>query len=329
MLWRRGSSEPKLSAVTTTPIAVAAGSAERPTTERRGIPLPVVASLGAVYIVWSSTYLALRYVVDAMPPLLSSGARYLLAGVLLHGFLRLRGSEAPSAKQWLAGVVPGALLFLCGNGFVALAERDVASGLAAVACAGMPLILAVLGALGGDKPRTREWVGLGLGFTGVFLLGAGNLGGSTLSSVLLMLAPLGWALGSLLTKRLPMARGIMGASTQMIAGGVVCLFVGALRGESIPSAVPTSAVLAFGYLVVFGSLVAFSAYSYLLGATRPAVATSYAYVNPVLAVGLGVALGGERPGPSALAATLLVALGVAVLATGKRDPVPERAITRS
>lgn len=283
------------------------------------LPLPVVLSLAAVYVVWSSTYLALRYVVDALPPMLSAGARYLIAGAILHAFLRLRGAPAPTLREWLRAALPGALLFVCGNGFVAIAERDVASGLAAVACAAMPLLVATFGALGGDRPGRREWIGLGIGFVGVFLLGAGDLRASRLAGVLLLFAPVGWALGTLLTKRLSLAKGAMGASTQMVTGGLACLSVGALRGEAWPTAVPLSAIAAFAYLVVFGSLVAFSAYTYLLGATRPSVATSYAYVNPLLAVVLGVVVGGERPRATAFAAAILVVIGVAVLATARRD----------
>jgi drug/metabolite transporter (DMT)-like permease len=289
-----------------------------------GPSLLVVASLIAVYLVWSSTYLALRYVVVALPALLSAGARYLLAGGVLYGAGRLRGHAAPTARQWLLAIAPGTLLFLCGNGFVAIAEVHVASGLAAVACAAMPLLLAVFGVATGERPSRREWIGLTLGFGGVVLLGAGDLRAAHLFGLILFFAPVGWALGSLLSRRFARRMGPMGAAMQMIAGGIASLAVGALRGETLPTSVPLSAALAFVYLVVFGSIVAFSAYNYLLGATRPSIATSYAYVNPILAVVLGIVVAGERPGPTTLAAAALVVFGVAVLATGR----PKATVTR-
>jgi drug/metabolite transporter (DMT)-like permease len=269
-------------------------------------------SLATLYLVWSSTYLALRYLVDAAPVLLSCGARYMLAGLVLYVGSRVSGGERPSKRAWLAAIPSGGLLFLVGNGFVALAETTVGSGLAAVVCAAMPLFLAVFGALSGERTSRAEWLGLGLGFAGVVLLGAADLRSSSLAGLFLGFAPIGWALGSLLAKRLPLAKGAMAPATQMITGGVIDLLVGLARGERFDSTPPVRAWLAFGYLVVFGSIAAFSAYAYLLRTTRPATATSYAYVNPMLAVLLGVAVGHEHLAPTSLVATLLVVGGVAL-----------------
>jgi drug/metabolite transporter (DMT)-like permease len=269
-------------------------------------------SLATLYLVWSSTYLALRYLVDAAPVLLSCGARFVLAGLVLYVGSRISGGERPSMRAWIAAIPSGGLLFLVGNGFVALAETSVGSGLAAVACAAMPLFLAVFGALSGERTSRAEWLGLGLGFGGVVLLGAADLRASSVAGLLLGLAPIGWALGSLLAKRLPLAKGAMAPATQMITGGVVDFVAGLVRGERFDAVPPTRAWLAFAYLVVFGSIAAFSAYAYLLRTTRPAIATSYAYVNPMLAVLLGVAVGHEHLAPTALVATLLVVGGVAL-----------------
>lgn len=335
LAWRRDHLYPTVATVTSTPLPLLA-STSPPSVSRTVSPegtvshegtvsddekkktLLVGASLAAVYLIWSSTYLALRYVVDTCPPLLSAGARFVLAGALLYGWLRLRGAARPSLKEWASAAAPGSLLFLFGNGFVAVAEKEVSSGLAAVACAAMPVLLAVFHAFGGERPSGREWVAFALGFAGVFLLGAGEMNASPGARAMLLCAPVGWALGSFLAKRLTLAAGLMGAATQMIGGGVACFIGGVVRGESVPARVPATALLALAYLVVFGSLVAFSAYSYLLKSTRPSVATSYAYVNPVLAVALGVAIAHERIAPTAIVATVLVVLAVATLALRRR-----------
>ena len=210
-------------------------------------------------------------------------------------------------------------MFLCGNGFVAVAEREVSSGLAAVACAAMPILLAVFHAVGGHRPSRREWISIALGFAGVFLLGAGELSASGGARAVLLCAPVGWALGSYLAKRLPLAPGLMSAATQMLWGGAACFIGGAVHRESVPTHATTASVVALAYLVVFGSIVAFSAYSFLLQATRASLATSYAYVNPVLAVALGVVVGHEHVEPAVFVATFLVVAAVITLAWGRSD----------
>lgn len=275
--------------------------------------LPLIASLLALYSIWSSTYLALRVLVEHLPVFLAAGGRYVLAGALLAGVLRARGAPWPTARQWGAAAPVGALLFLVGNGFVALAERTASSGAAAVACATTPLWASVFGRWFGQTTTRREWAGVGLGLLGVLALSASEARGTPLAMGLLALAPVGWALGSLLSRRLPLAPGLMSAATQMITGGLCMVGLGLLRGEALPADAPARAWVAFGYLVVFGSLVAFSAYNYLLRTARPTVAMSYAYVNPALAVALGAVFGGETVGPAALLATALIVAGVAAL----------------
>jgi drug/metabolite transporter (DMT)-like permease len=293
-----------------------------PQAPRTRLAPSTVASLAAVYIVWSSTYLALRYVVEDLPPLLSAGSRYATAGAILYVFLRLRGAPRPTAMQWILSIPVGALLFLVGNGFIAIAELRVSSGLAAISCAAMPLFLALFGAFFAERPSRREWIGLGVGFSGVIVLRVGDLGASFGSAALLVLAPAGWALGSMASRKLALPAGTMAAATPMIAGGVVTALVGFMIGEAIPSHAPARALLAWGYLVVFGSIVTFSGYMHLLRTTRPAVATSYAYVNPILAVVLGVAIRSEPIGPWLPLAGALVVAGVALVisARGKSPP---------
>ncbi|MEO7094451.1 MAG: drug/metabolite exporter YedA [Polyangiales bacterium] len=277
----------------------------------------VIGALAAVYLIWGSTYLALRYVIEGLPPLMSGGARYLVAGAVLLVILRVRGAKMPTAREWAYSVPVGALMFLGGNGLVALAEREVASSLAAVVCAAMPLFAAGLSVAIGERPTLRQWSGLLLGFAGVAVMSLGELRATPGAALLLLCAPIGWATGSLAARRLPLPKGLMAASTQMIGGGIVTLVAGALRGETIPAHAPTKALVALAYLVVFGSLVAFSAYTYLLRSTTAPVAMSYAYVNPVIAVIMGVAIGAERLSSGTILGGVLVVAGVAVIVMSK------------
>jgi drug/metabolite transporter (DMT)-like permease len=281
---------------------------------------PVIVALGAVYLIWGSTYLVLRHVVEALPAFLACAVRYSTAGMILYAFLRARGAAAPSRRQWMVSLPTGGLMFLVGNGFVGLAEQHVSSGLAAVACAATPLFACALSLPFGERPSRLEWMGVALGFAGVVLLGLGDLRAAAAPGVLLLLAPVGWAFGSVLSRRLSLPAGAMAAAAQMLGGGLVTFPAAALHRERLPAAVPAHAVLALAYLVIFGSIVGFSAYSYLLRHTTTALATSYAYVNPVLAVLLGAALGGERLGVGMLAPGALVVLGVVIVALGRSAP---------
>ena len=299
-----------------TPLPMIAAPAAAPWPSER---VRVGLSLLALYAIWSSTYLALRVVVVALPALLSAGARYVVAGAVLLAVVRARGARFPTRREWLAATPIGALLFLCGNGFVALAERTVASSVAAVACATTPLWAALLGRFFGKRVSSREAIGLAVGFVGVAALCWGDgLRGDRWTLALLLAAPFGWALGSILSQRLPVAPGLGAAATEMITGGAAMAAVGALTGERLPTHVPASAALALAYLVVFGSLVAFSAYSYLLRVTRTSVAMSYAYVNPALAVLLGAGVAGESIGVGTIVATALVVAAVVLIARAKR-----------
>ncbi len=281
-------------------------------TAARSRPLLIAACLAAVYVVWSSTYLALRYVVEAFPALLSSGTRYLCAGALLYGAARLAGGPRPRAAHWRAAIPTGALLCVVGNGFVSLAEREVSSSLAAVACAAMPIFACLFDAFGGARPSVGEWAGVLVGFAGVAVLGVAELRARPLAGTLLLLAPIGWAAGSVLTRRLPRAPGLMGPATQLVCGGAVCTVVAFAAGERWPSSWPAAAIGSWLYLVLFGSVIAFSSYSWLLAHATTALATSYAYVNPVLAVLLGVLVGHEHVGGSVATAAGLVVAGVAL-----------------
>jgi drug/metabolite transporter (DMT)-like permease len=276
----------------------------------------LIASLAALYIFWSSTYLAIRIAVTELPPLLMAGARYCAAGLVMLAIARRRGAAWPSAAQWLRAVPSGALLFLCGNGFVVIAELSVSSGGAAVVCATMPLWTGVLATLGGERPSWHEWLSLGIGFVGVLvLLGGPSLQGQPLHIALLVLSPVCWALGSILARRQAGAWRMgtaMSSAMQLLTGGGALLIAGMLHGEHLPVDAHARSWLAVGYLLVFGSLIGFTAYNWLLRHARPLVATSYAYVNPVLAVVLGVVISGEPLGATTVIANVLIVGAVAL-----------------
>ena len=260
---------------------------------------PVVLALATVYIVWGSTYFAIRVTLESLPPFLGGAMRFVIAGALLFGFLVLRGRPLPTRTQWRDGAVVGILLLGFGNGAVVFAEQYVTSSVAAIFIGAGPLAAALWSGLFGHWPQRTQWVGIAIGFGGILLLAGGaQLAGQPLGLIALTIAVSCWTLGSVLAqRRLSVAPGPMGFATEMLAGGAFLLVVGLLHGE-VPRLIAgwpptTAATLAFVYLVFAGSLAAFSAYMYLLSQVSSTIAISYAYVNPMIAVLLGVAFGGE------------------------------------
>ncbi len=286
-------------------IAETSAPAEAPRIDPR-----LIASLAAVYVIWSSTYLAMRIAVHDLPPLLMASLRFLAAGSVMLVIALRRGATWPTAREWLRIAPIGALLFLGGNGFTAIAELTVSSGGAAVVCATMPLWVGVLGLVTGERPTPREWFALVVGFIGVLvLMGGPTLAGNPEHIVLLLLAPICWALGSILARRVPGKAAkdtFMLPAMQMLTGGIALFIVAAIRGERIPTDASAESWLALAYLWVFGSLVAFTAYSWLLRNARPVVATSYAYVNPILAVVIGAVISDEQLGITTVVANVLI-----------------------
>jgi len=275
----------------------------------------LILSLAAVYVIWSSTYLVIAIAVAELPPLLMASLRFAAAGLVMLVVAKQRGVRWPSAREWLQVLPIGALLFLGGNGLVAIAELSVSSGGAAVVCAMMPLWVGVLGAASGERPSRREWLSLVLGFAGVLvLMGGPSLAGEPEHVAMVIAAPICWALGSVLSRRLPATTTtrdpFMLPAMQMLTGGAALAVVAALSGERIPAHASSSAWLALAYLWIFGSLVAFTAYSWLLRNARPVVATSYAYVNPILAVVMGAVISGEPLGITTLVANVMIVAAV-------------------
>ena len=273
----------------------------------------VLLCLFALYLIWGSTFLCIRIALETFPPLLMAGVRFVSAGSILFAVLKARGHATPTIREWRSSLFIGTLL-VCANGCVAVAEQWVSSSVAAVAIASVPLWAALFAGLWGRWPTSKEWVGLGIGLAGVaFLQSGGELRASHAGALVLTLSTVTWALGSIWSRRLPLPKGLMSSASQMLAGGAVLLVASLLHGDRLGPVTP-HALAAFSYLTVFGSIVGYSAYSYLLNHVRPALATSYAYVNPVVAVGLGAGLAHESIAPSAIGALALILGGVALLA---------------
>ena len=289
---------------------------------RAKLPLLVVLALVVVYLVWGSTYLAIRFALEGYPPLFFPGVRFVIAGGLLYGVLRLRGYARPTLRQWGNAAVIGFLLLNIGNGAVVYAERSVGSALAATAIATVPLWAALFAGLWGAWPRRVQWLGLIIGFAGIVVL---NLGGdfaaNPLSAGLLVLSPLAWAFGSVWSRRVRLPPGLMSSAAQMLVAGVLFLIASAAMGEPWHIAATPRALGALVYLAFFGSLLAFSAYMYLVQNVSPALATSYAYVNPVVALILGVTLGGEHFDTREYIAISVVLAGVVLIVLNNR-PAP-------
>ena len=287
----------------------------------RRFPLPLIAAFFALYVIWGSTYLVIRIGVEHWPPLLLAGFRFVIAGSPLSGFLRWRGAPA----QWKAGAVIGVLLLSFGNGAVSVAEHTgVASGVAALAVATVPLFTLLCGYFWGARNTRLEWAGIVLGLIGIAMLNLGsNLQSSPLGATLLLFAAASWAFGSVLSKHLPLPAGAMASAVEMLVGGVVLLIGSVASGEHLDSMPPLEGWIALAYLTCFGSIIAFNAYMYLLKHVRPAAATSYAYVNPAVAVLLGIVFAGETIGIEEALAMLVIISAVVLIGLPQwRKPTP-------
>ena len=284
-----------------------------PVPQARG--LAVAAALLAVYLIWGSTYLGIRFALEGgWPPLLMAGSRFLVAGSLFYGFLRWRGVPAPTRAQWPTLVAMAVLLLGMGNGMVCIAQQTVDSGLAAVAVASAPLWMALFSMFRGHRPTPVEWTGLAIGFAGVAWLNAGtSLSGMSVGLVALLVAPVAWAFGSIWSRGRDLPSPFMTAAAQMVVGGIVMSVAGWAIGERFVGVPTLKGTLAVAYLASFGSIVAFSAYMWLLHNVRPALAGSYAYVNPAVAVLLGAGLANEHFSGRELVAMGVILGGVVVI----------------
>lgn len=283
----------------------------------------VVAAFATVYVIWGSTYLAIHFAVLSMPPFLMAATRFLIAGALLYGWVRLRGAPRPQPKHWKSAAIMGTLLLAFGNGLIVVAEQTVPSGIAALLVAMVPIWMVLLDWFrpGGVRPRAGVLVGLALGMGGVALLMSQGASGPSVfrvgSMVLLIMAPLAWAIGSLYGRDAAVPSvPLLATAMEMLCGGLALVVLSVVTGELGQvhlSQISLLSLLSLGYLVVFGSLLGYSAYVFLLRNVPAARVSTYAYVNPAVAVALGWAFAGERITPRTIVAAAIIVAAVALI----------------
>ena len=296
----------------------------------------VLAAFAALYVIWGSTYLGIRFAIETMPPFTMAGVRFVAAGAILYAWSRARGAVPATRPQWRTAVVVGACLLLGGNGGVTWAEQYVPSGVAALIVASTPMWMVLL-----DAVRLRAWprpaviAGLGIGLVGIWLLvGPSDLGSDPVDPVGALAvgaAAFFWAVGSIYQRGAPKAEAtLLNVGMQMLAGGALLLLAGVVLGERLVLAdVSAKSAGALAYLVFFGAIVGYSAYVWLLKVSTPAKASTYAYVNPIVAVLLGWALADEPLGPRVLSASLAVVAAVALITTARAARTPVVAVPQS
>jgi drug/metabolite transporter (DMT)-like permease len=289
----------------------------------------VIIAFALVYVIWGSTYLAIRYAIGTIPPFLMAGTRFLVAGSALYLWQRLRGGPKPTLIQWRNTAIVGGTMLMLGNGLLSWSELRVPSGLAALIVALVPLWMVLFDWMsGGTRPGRNAIFGIALGFLGVGLLvGPSGRGGvDPLGAIALIICGMGWSAGTLVGRRVDMpASTFLTTGMEMIAGGVINIAVGLMTGEAAHfqlAAVSGDSLIGLLYLVVLGSWVGYSAYTYLVPTVTPAQLGTYAYVNPCIALLLGW-LTGEPLGPRTLPAMLIIVFAVILLTVKPRErPTP-------
>jgi drug/metabolite transporter (DMT)-like permease len=300
-----------------------------PTTKETPPRGKLIAAFLAVYLIWGSTFLAIRFAIETLPPFLMAGVRFIIAGALLYGWSRMRGADRPTRPQWIAAAIVGTLLLMGGNGAVVWAEQRVPSGIAALLVAITPCWMVLLDWLrpGGDRPAAQVGVGLLLGLAGlVLLVGPSSIMGAgavdLLGAIVLLFGALSWSVGSIYSRQAPFPKApLLATGMQMLVGGTVLVFAGTVAGEPgriVWDAITLKSAAALIYLIVFGALVGYSAYVWLLRVTTAALAGTYAYVNPVVAVLLGWALADEPLTLRMLLAAAVILSGVALITLAPR-----------
>jgi drug/metabolite transporter (DMT)-like permease len=303
-----------------------------PITQFRASPLAVWAAMFTIYIVWGSTYLGIKFAVETIPPFTMAAARFLAAGAILFAWRRIAGDPIPSRIEARSAAVVGLFLLVGGNGAVTWAEQTIPSGLAALMVSSAPLWMLTMDAVlpHGKRPSRRVLAGILIGFAGVLLLlwpgkNSGMLDLNPWGSGALIFATLAWSFGSIISRHLSLPpSAMMGTAVEMLAGGAILLMIGAATGELArldPSTFSLQSILALLYLTVFGSLVAFTAYTWLLRVAPTSLVSTYAYVNPLVALTLGVLLGNEIFSLRMLAAAAII-LGSVALTTSRQHEKP-------
>ncbi len=288
-------------------------------------------AFGAVYLIWGSTYLAIRFAIETVPPFLVGGFRFVIAGSLMYAWLRMRGAARPTGTQWRSAFIIGPMLLTGGNGGIVWSEQFVPSGVVALMVACVPLWMLLLAWLrGGAPPSAREWFGVAIGLYGVSLLvsfGGAQASGSVspLGALVMLCSTLSWSVGSMFAREAPLpASPLLGSAMEMLAGGAGMLLIALARGEFTQlaaSSVSLRSALSIVYLAGFGSIVAYSAYKWLLGRVAPAVVGTYAFVNPVVAVALGWAFASEQLSARTLLAMVVIVGAVVMISLKPRHVV--------
>jgi drug/metabolite transporter (DMT)-like permease len=283
----------------------------------------LVACLAATWLIWGSTYLAIKFALVSFPPFYQMGSRFLVAGALLLAWLKLRGRPLPTLVQWRNATIIGSLLLVTGMGLTAYSEQTVASGLIVAYIAVIPIIVTAMSLPFGVKPTRLELIGMLVGVAGVLMLVRGEaFTAAPQGLAAITIACVSWSLGSVLSqRRFPLAPGAMGFASEMLVGSVLLLIVSAVLHERPGWPPDALAAWSWVYLIVFGSLLAFNAYMVLLGRVSAALASSYTFVNPVIALALGIWLGGETVTAFEWVAAGVITLGVVLLVLG-RERVP-------
>lgn len=273
--------------------------------------LLIVLALFCTYFIWGSTYLAIRFGIESFPPFMMAGMRFTLAGIILYLVMRSLGAPNPTRAEWLGATAVGILLPALGNGTVCYVQQTVSSSLAALSIATAPIWMAIFSSFWGHKITTKEWLGIAIGFIGIVLLNlGGSLQGDAVSALLLIFAAATWSFGSVWGKYLAMPSGLMAPAVQMFMGGLALLGMSAFQGEVWPQHISDKSWGAMWFLIVLGSLVAYSAYQYLLKTVRPLVASSNTFVNPIVAFAAGIWLANEHVNQSELIALAVILVGV-------------------
>lgn len=283
--------------------------------------LLIILALFCTYFIWGSTYLAIKFGIESFPPFLMGATRFIAAGVVLYAVMRMLGSPNPTRSQWLGAGIVGILLPAVGNGTVCFVQQTVSSSVAALSIATAPIWMAIFSSIWGHKITAKEWLGIAIGLAGILLLNmGGTFNGDITSALLLVFAAASWSFGSVWSKHLAMPQGLMGAACQMLVGGLALLIFSQIQGETWPAQISAKSWGAMLFLIILGSLVAYSAYQYLLKAVRPLVASSNTFVNPIVAFAVGIWFANEHVTRVELMALAVILVGVfLVLSATNKD----------
>lgn len=282
----------------------------------------VALALFCTYFIWGSTYLAVKFGIESFPPFLMGAIRFSIAGSVLYVAMRLLGAPNPTWQEWRGAAIVGLLLPAIGHGTVCYVQQTVSSSLAALSIATAPIWMAIFSSIWGHHITRQEWLGIAVGLVGIILLNmAGALHGDYVSALLLIFAAASWSFGSVWGKHLTQPKGLMAAAAQMLVGGAVLIVWSKLAGETWPTQISQKSWGAMVFLIVLGSLVAYSAYQWLLKNVRPLVASSNTFVNPMVAFAVGIWLGNENVANNEYVALAVILVGVLLVLTSENKEV--------